>query len=474
MKRLHWLILKTFIGPLFFTFFVVVFMLIMQFLWLYIDDMVGKGLDYDIIIELIVYAIAGLVPMALPLSILLASLMTMGNFGENNELIAIKSAGISLTRFAQPLFLLVLTLTIGAILYSNYILPSANLKKGVVLYDVRHKRPDLQIKVGVFNNEIDNYRIKVASINHRTGMMYNLLIYDHQSNQGNVHVTIADSGFIRVTSDKRYMIATLYNGINYEDIPENIDSRSKGLPLFPARKTSFTEQQMMIELKGFEMKRSNIQKFNSLQALNINELLLVSDSLDKKNILRKKDLENMIYNIFSKGKINEKKPSEFNVSIEKIIGSLNISDKKMIYASAIATAKETKNTISLKDREVTIHSKIITWHKIELNKRYTLSLACMLFFLIGASLGAIIRKGGLGLPMVVSVLFFVVYYFISFVGDKLARELIWSAFMGTWFSTFILLPLGIFLSYKSVTDSEILKTDFYTHFFRKMRLKIKK
>jgi len=460
------------------TFFVVMFVLLMQFLWRYIDDLVGKGLEMDIIAELLLYASAGLVPMAIPLAILLASLMTLGNLGENNELLAMKSAGISLPRILSPLIFITIIISLSAFFFSNNVLPYTNLKITSLLYDVRQQRPELQIKPGVFNNDIEGYIIKIGERDPRTNAMRDILIYDHTAQQGNVSVTVADSGYMKITSDDQHMILTLYHGATYEEMEEKSGKRRTIERKLPSRRTIFEEQTVILELKGFGFERTNEDLFRSnFRALRLSQLKHVGDSLTQE-VERRRNVfhSNLITSTILRSPHGNRRDSLAEVTMRLDIDSLfaeaphNI--QKRIIDRALENARSAKSYAVSTQDELYHRGRFIARHWIEWHRKFSLSFACFVFFFIGAPLGAIIRKGGLGMPVVVSILFFLVYYVISLTGEKFVRELIWSPSLGMWVSSLILLPLGIFLSYKATTDSVIMNADFYIETFKKVfRLK---
>ncbi|HCX98679.1 MAG TPA: YjgP/YjgQ family permease [Bacteroidales bacterium] len=467
MKRLHRFVLKSYLGPLVMTFFIVMFILLMQFLWKYIDDLVGKGLEVDIILELLVYASAGLVPMALPLATLLAALMTLGNLGENNELLAIFSAGISLPRIMFPLIVVTILISVGGFFFSNNVLPYTNLKMSTLLWDVKQQRPDLSIKVGVFNNDIEGYSIKIADRDHQTNLMSDVIIYDHSSKEGNLVVTVADSGYMHVTADEKYMVVTLYNGYSYEEMLESAAVRRSGNRKFPSRLNKFDEQIILIELEGFGLERSNEDLFkSSFHALNLQQLSKTQDSLAReidKRLTAAKQL--LISNTIFKNPFSLTRDSmavvTYTLNADSIIATFSLDQQHGIVERALSNARSAKNSVGSTANELERQAKYMVRHTIEWHRKLSLPFACFVFFFIGAPLGAIIRKGGLGMPVVVSVLFFVVYYIISITGEKFARELLWDPSIGMWVSSFILLPLGVFLSYKATTDSVIMNSDFY-------------
>ncbi len=480
MKTLHRFVLRSYLGPLIMTFFIVMFILLMQFLWKYIDDLVGKGLEFNVILELLLYASAGLVPMALPLSTLLASLMTMGNFGEHNELLAMKSAGISLPRIMSPLIVLTILISVGGFFFSNNVLPYTNLKISSLLYDVKQQRPELQLKIGVFNSDIEGLSIKIGSKDPKTNLMRRIMIYDHRSNEGNLMVTVADSGYMRITDDSQYMIVTLFSGSTYEEISENSPNRRQTIKKYPSRNNRFEQQEMILELKGFGLQRTNEDFFkSSFHAMNLNQLARTGDSLFRDIDDRTKQAVRNMTNIsllknpncISHGSLRN---PTYILNPDSLFNSLSSDLQLKTIERAIANARQSKNYIvSVKD-DLYHRGKYAVRHIVEWHRKFTLSFACFVFFFIGAPLGAIIRKGGLGMPVVVSVLFFVVYYIISLTGEKFAREMIWEVNTGMWVSSFILLPLGVFLSYKATTDSVILNADFYILYIKKFFTFIRK
>lgn len=479
MKKLHFFVLKTYVAPLFLTFFVVVFILLMQFLWKYIDDLIGKGLELGVIAELLLYTSAGLVPLALPLAILLSSLMTFGNMGENFELTALKSAGISLQRIMSPLIVLTILMCVGAFYFSNNVLPYTNLKMRSLLYDIQQQRPEMQIREGIFYYGIDNYSIKVAGKNLRNNMMYDIKIYDHSDRRGNLKVSVADSGFMMITEDKGHLITTLYNGYNYEEM-ENRAQQSRHRT-FPHRNDRYDEQTMIIELSGFDLQRTDEELFRgNSQMMNITQLEMTSDSLRHSlSIDVSSHTETVIRSSFYKKEAHrfELQDSVLPVqrqpaNIGEVEAELIDDQKRRAIDQALVDARMTRNQIISTKTQYDYKNKLIRRYEMEWHRKFTLSFACFIFFFIGAPLGAIIRKGGIGMPAVISVIFFVIYYVIDISAQKFVKELVIPAFPGMWISSFILLPVGIFLTYKSTTDSVIMNTETYFNFIKKSTISI--
>lgn len=479
MKKVDKFLLKSFIGPLVFTFFIVLIILILQFLWMYVDELAGKGLDFKILSELLYHFSLTFVPTALPLGILLASLMTFGNMGEFSELSALKSSGIPLQRIMLPLMILIGFIAVISFFFSNNVLPYSTDKARTLLWDIRRKKPDINIQAGTFYNGVPDFSIKITTKDPATNRLENLIIYDHRERRGNYSVILADSGYMRLTKDESGLIMTLYNGYGYKEMNEkniNINTRK-----FPSEEDYFQEQSIVIPLAGFELQRSEEGLFKSSAAmLNISQLSFTIDSLakkysDKLNV-QFRDFSNMkVYVVRNQNILpaNEtvnsdtiKKKRKFDT--KELFDSLAFIDKRTVLARAIESLKQGTSILVDENDSQKNEIKVIRKYEVEWNKKLTMSFACLVFFFIGAPLGAIIRKGGLGTPAVISIFFFVVYYIISISGQKLVEENVVGTFAGMWAASYILLPIGIFLTYKATTDSVILNVETYFLFFKKI------
>lgn len=475
MKKLHIFMLKSFSGPFVATFFISMFVLVMQFLWRMIDEIVGKGLDVAVIAELLFYVSTTLVPMALPLAVLLSSIMTFGNLGENYELIALKSAGISLYRIMKPLIILIVGLTIFAFFFSNNILPVANLKFYSLLYDIRKQKPEMSFKEGIFNNDLEGYSIKIDRINKNTGMMYGMLIYNHKEGAGNYEVTKADSGMMIADVKNNLMELILYSGYSYTD--EGMKN-SNVRRTFPFRRLQFAKETVLIDLPGTDFKRSDQDGFRSLSMmLNIKQLNSSIDTIQYMVKDRKEaDVQRMLKTNYVKNKaLNANRDSVLQIEMKGVTGnvdslfrSFDADEQHRATSNALQYAREVKQRHQDDLTYYKAQNEKVIKNKLEWHRKFSLSFACFIFFFIGAPLGAIIRKGGLGMPVVVSVLLFIIYYVITMMGERSAREAVISPAVGSWVSAFILLPLGVILTYKSVTDSEMMNTDAYRAFFQKI------
>ena len=464
MKKLTLLVLRAFAGPMVITFIISLFVLLMQFLWKYIDDLVGKGIDTIIIIKLMVYVSVTLVPLALPLSLLLSSLMTFGNLAEHFEITACKSAGVSLQRIMRPLIITAFLICGSAFYFSNYILPIANLKMNALLYDVRQQKPALLIKEGIFYNGIDGYSIRVGKKERDGQTLRNIMIYDHSENRGNTKLILAESGKMAMSDDERYLLLYLNKGSSYEE-RENKPGRSSR----PLMRSEFEEELVRFDLSSFKMTRTNEQLFkDNYQMLNLRQLSFASDSLEKKI----KDKQNEFYKVLT-GMINidTGKTQTAFVPLSNntyFIKYFPADRQKMIVSTATYSVRNLKNMTDDMVQDMEIKSKSLAKHQIEWQRKFTLSFACLILFFIGAPLGAIIKKGGLGTPVVVSIIFFLIYHIISISGEKFAREGVILPWKGMWLSSIILLPIGIFLTYKATTDSGLFDKDTYTRYFNRL------
>ena len=495
MKKLHLLVIKSFIGPLILTFFFVIFILLMQFLWKYIDDLIGKGLEFNVIAEFLLYTSASLVPLALPLAVLLASLMTFGNLAENLELLASKSSGISLIRIMAPVMVISALIAVGAFFFSNHVLPYSNLKMRSLLYDIQQQRPELTIKPGVFDNTLEGYSIRIGDRDHRTSLLKDILIFDHTDQQGNVSVTVADSGYMKMSTDEKHLLLTLYNGKSYTELQKQ-KKEDRNVRSYPHRRDDFQEEEMIIEMTGFGLNRTDEKLFrNSYSMLNLSQLHHFDDSLTEDlNIildrfdhtvsksLTGKPKNVLIENVRLARPVPDSGsgvPDSGGVRIQRILvdsafAELNKLEKRRAISQAITFARTNKSITSSNVGTAEWKLARLRRYQIEIHRKYTYSLLCLIFFFIGAPLGAIIRKGGLGMPVIVSVLLFLIYYVISMIGEKFARESLVQPFAGMWISTFIMVPVSIWLTYKAANDSVILQIETYFTWFKKLNLRLRK
>ena len=471
MKRLDRFILKSFIGPFIAILLVVVFILMMQFLWLYIDELVGKGLSLKVILEFLAWGSATLLPLSLPLATLLSSMMTLGTLGENNELLAIKAAGISLQRVLVPLSIVCGIISVGAFFISNDLIPVAYNNIYQLREDISRTKEEIKIPSGTFYNGIEGYILRVEERNDETGMMHGVMVYNHTKKKGNTSLTIADSAMIKMAKGKNYLTFTLYDGTNYEET-NNKQYRHTTLQL---QKIDFHKQEMIITLENYAFQKSDSSRFNDqVKSMNLTQLLESQDSVGLKNETgKRKNIESMSrsrtlrYNAQLDTVSKTKATTPFMP--ENLGQWRRIQDEISAAEEAKKKATEIQNTLMSFSRERYYNTLILRLIDIEILKKFALSIACFIFFFIGAPLGALIRKGGLGTPAIISVLFFVAYWVIDISGVKLAKDGAVSAFSGVFISTYILLPTGLFLTWKAINDSSIFNMDSIKNGLRKLK-----
>ena len=465
MKKVHLLILKAFIRPFIVTFCIVMFVLLMLFLFKYIDDLIGKGFEWYVILELLGYQTAVQLSMALPLSMLLSSIMTFGNLGESYELVAIKASGISVRKAMTPLFILVGLFSTGSFFFSDYILPVVNLKMGSLLWDVRNQKAEFLIKPGIFNNTIPGYSIRARNKNQEGTVLYDLMIYDHGGGNPGNNVLLAKEGYMHNSADNEYMILQLRNGVRYEE------STVKGANRYDPRRQFtrfyFEESEQKFNMETFQMKRTDENLFKSLhQMLNLQQLKFytdsnqrVIDSVSNVTFAETKYYFHYFSNYYNEGK-NEKIYPLADKSI-KIDSVMHGTIKRTSVQNALGQTQQILDVLNNNRQEFKAYSDKDIRYRLEFHRKFTLAASCLLLFGIGAPLGAIIRKGGLGLPVVMAIFFFLIYHIIATVAEKAARDGNLEPLPGMWMAIFVLTPLAIFLTYKSATDSALFDIDQY-------------
>ncbi|MBE6199262.1 MAG: YjgP/YjgQ family permease [Rikenellaceae bacterium] len=477
MKTIHKLVLKAYLGPLIMTFFIVTFVLMMNFVWRFIEDLTGKGLSADVILELIFYATINMIPLGLPLAMLLAGIMTMGNMGENFELQAMKSAGMSLMRIMQPLIIVTFIISVASFFLVNNLVPYAYKRSMIILSDIKRQKQVLEFKDGLFFNGIhEDMSIRVEHQDPETGLLHNVLIYDSRSQGGNMTTTMAETGYIRLSDDKKFLLVTLYNGDNYQQT-----RNSRWYTKNSLRHDKFDVQDMAIRMEGFDFQQSDNTMVNSSQAKNIVELQHAIDSLDvtvEEAIARSYDpllRDNLFTNDIQVLQLPDSMKidkSEFtDVYLLDSLPKLTMRERNEIWKTAKTMAQNSRQSFSYDEGSAKDGLNQLYRSKNDWHKKLSLPFSVIIFFMIGAPLGAIIRKGGMGTPIVISVVFFVIYYVISLSGEKMAKEGTWSSFSGIWISSFILTPIAIYLMIKATNDSSLLDTDWYDAQFKKIKKK---
>lgn len=472
--------LKTFIPQFLMTFFICLFILMMQFLFKHINDLVGKGLTLDLLAELFFYAALTMVPLALPLAILLASLMTFGNLGEHVELTAMKASGISLTRVMKPLMVLIAAVSVGAFFFQNNVLPQTQVKMWQLLFSARQKALSLDIMEGAINSQIPGYNVYVKKKNKETDMLYKIMLYDVSTGLTYPRIVAADSGKLSMTADQKHLVLQLFNGRWYEDVKGGGNAQF-GKEMY--RRESFHDKEILIPYDATFTKIDDEGLKSQYIGKNYNELTQSIDSLNTRIDSAGSVLAGELQRIpvlgtsSSRVEMHDGKPvtvpvktfqAKSLIDVDSLFGSLANDERATIASRASMLAASAQQDVNFKSFVPLEDGKVLRRHQIELQKKFTLSLACLIFFFIGAPLGAIIRKGGLGTPIVVSVLLFIVYYMIDNTGYKMARDGHWPVWQGIWLSSVVLLPLGIFLTYKAVNDSAVFNPDTYVNFFRRL------
>ncbi len=479
--------LRSFLPLFLMTFFICLFIVLMQFLWRYIDDLVGKGLEMHVIGELFFYAALTMVPMALPLAILLASLMTFGNLGERFELTAMKASGISLMKVMRPLIVFIALVAIGAFFFQNYVLPVAQAKMWTLLYSVRQKSPELEIPEGVFYDQIPGYNFYVEEKDRESGTLFDMMIYDVSRGFENARIILADSGHLKLADDKEHLFLQLHSGEQFENLREN--SAGGNSQNQPYRRKSFKLKEILLKFDANFNRMDESGMRNQYVGKNISQLRATIDSVTLRvdsigagyaRDIKERDYMRVPYWRERVVDGNRVKMKQQPVAMEAPLDmdSLFYKEKPAMVASylsqALLKAQRVKQDYEFKSYAMDADRETIRRHGIEMQKKFTLSFACLIFFFIGAPLGAIIRKGGLGTPLVISVILFIIYYIIDNTGYKMARDGKLEVWMGMWLSSAILLPLGVFFTYKAMKDSAVFDLDAYKNVVRRLTGKLKR
>lgn len=462
VKTLYKFILRSYIGPFVMTFFIAMFVFFMMFIFTYIDDFVGKGIGAGVLSELFFYFSLTTIPMALPLAILLSSLMTFGNLGEHFELTAMKSSGLSLQRIMTPLIGTTVLLSILAFYFSNNILPYTHLKAGALLYDVRSSKPALMFKDGIFNNNLTGFSIRVGKKERDGKTLKDVLIYDHREMHGNNIVLSAKYGEMMETEDKSFLVLTLKDGVSYKEMAKD----EKDARTHPFVRDKFEERVVRFDLSEFKLSRTNEELFkNNQKMMNLSQLRYAMDSLKMKELKRIVEFPKQLKrSYYSKSLNTMDAPAAQNlkrIAKTDYFSKLTKPERLTVVEAASNIARSAKayvESVAI-DKENEVDS--IIRYDIEWHRKFTLSIACLVLFFIGAPLGAIIRKGGLGMPVVISIVFFIIFHVLSISGEKLAKEGTIPAIEGMWIATVTLLPIGIILTYKATADRGLFDIKFY-------------
>lgn len=485
-KKLDIYMLKNFLGLFFATLFICIFILLMQFVWMHVTDLVGKGLALTVLAEFFIYAVATVVPLALPLAILLASLICFGNLGERFELTAMKAAGISLFRIMAPLTVSVSILSVGAFFFSNNVLPKAQMKLWALIFSLRQKSPELSIPVGEFYGGIEGLNVYVRQKDPVDGTLFDVMIYNYTNGFENVSVTVADSARLFFTADKKYLVLRLYQGESFENMGQD-DKKATGLAKnIPYRRETFSAKQLLLDFDSDFERYDESTLEDQHVSKNVVELIQSIDSVREEAHVRSNEQSQLLIQskyfgreVKSDRQLEDSltratKQKPYMVDVDSLYATLTVGQKHHVAVLAQENISNYKNQIEYNSLLLDDSQRYVRRHEIELYRKFTLAFACLIFFFIGAPLGAIIRKGGLGAPVVISVVLFIIYYIIDNTGYKMAREAIWPCWMGMWLSSAVLLPIGIFLTYKAATDSALFNPEAWQREWTKILTSIRK
>lgn len=470
LKKLDILVIKAFVGPFIATFFITVLVLLMQFFWLWVDDFVGKGISPGVLFEFIWYQSAVLVPLALPLAILLSSIMTFGNLGESYELVAIKSAGISLLRFMQPLLFVSLLISGIAFAFSNNIIPVATLKSRTLLYDIVRANPSFDLKEGVFYDRIPGFAIKIGK-KERDSIIKDVIIYEQSNTAPQDNFIVASDGVMRATENRRFIEFVLFNGWRYEERgnPPNTEFIRLG----------FKEYTRMFDISslGLQQRTADSVNKNNARMLSMRQLTVAIDSMKKdKNTVGNRAKAEVFgpfsFRRFMDSSWNRKAPQD--IKSKNFTALIPDSIRSNVREKVLGKLGNATIQAQILMDQVLPEKKSLWSYEVEWHKKLMLSFSCLVLFLIGAPLGSIIRKGGLGSPLIFAIVFFMLFYFSSTSGEKAAREGSLSPFSGMWLSTFILLPIGVFLTYKAMRDSQLFNKEYYFRMARSIKSFLKR
>ena len=465
IKKLDKLILKSFIGPFIITFFIAFFVLMMQGLWKYLDDLVGKGLDFITIGKFLWYVSASMLTLAMPIAILISTIMTFGNLGESFELVAIKSSGISLLRFMRPLMFLAVLFCGITFMFANYVIPYANLKFVALYNDIFYKKPAFDLKEGVFFTYIPNYAIKAGKKDPDGKTIRDVLIYE-QANPLQNNTIVAETGVMTVSQDKKFLEFNLKNGYRYQENGTVYDSTNEYIRL------GFSSFKKLFDLSALQKQTTNDSVYkNNFKMLSAGQINRSLDSLYKLKDTTTARMYRTIAITLPYASIQDSSKKMVPVvqtKYNRFDSIIPDSARQQVYASALSLANTLKYNVQNSGDEIDNRKKEIQYHHIEWHRKFSLSMACFVLFFIGAPLGSIIRKGGLGMPLVVAIIFFLLFHLLNMFGEKFVKESIMPPYIGMWLAVLVLTPVGIFLTYKAMHDSQLFNKEYYNRIFKKV------
>lgn len=473
MKKINLLVVKAFVGPFIATFFISMFLFLMLFLWKWIDDLVGKGLEWHVVARLLFFSTADLIPMALPLAVLISSLMTFGNLSESYEMVALKACGVSIYRALLPAFIIILFLAVITFYVSNIVIPKANLEAKSLLWDVRNKKPAFSIKEGVFYDGIEGYKIKIGKKDPDNETIKDILIYEVKPGYSQLIIVRAESGKMKLSDDKRLLYFTLSNGTRYEELVENVGYNRT----FPATVTKFESQKITFDLGDLELKKTDKDLFKgSAVMMNINELQKAIDSARIEIKKHENTARDFLRPYYPDPKIliqNNVKDSP-QLKSDTLINNFPAENRYNILELALSTSRNLKDLVGSAANQMEEIKTDDRMYSIKWHEKFTLSTVLIILFLIAAPLGTIIRKGGLGMPLVVSILMFIVYYIINMIGIKMGREGIIPEWLGAWIASMILLPVGLFILKKASIESSLFQKDKFEKWMETFKQRFRK
>lgn len=475
MKIINRYLIKKFIGPFVITFLFALVILLMQFLWVYVDELVGKGLEIRFILKLLLYASATMVSMAAPLAVLLSSLMTFGTMGEHYELVALKASGVSISKLMIPLAFFCILIGGFSFWFTNNVSPVAWMKMKSMQYNIRHQKPALSIDEGIFYDGFDNFMIRIGKKHKDNETIEDVLIYDHSNHQGNTTMTYANKGTMSITPDGKYLLFYLYDGYFWDESKDGTNDNSD----YPLNRTHFKEQYKRFDLSSFELSENDNTFYqSSTKAMPIKQLNGRMDTIKQGIAGIADEAVRVFYNGMHNFQTIRGKEMAVEDSVSYCIDSILMEYDKgklqSIFGFANQASYGAAGNVKYTYEEVKHKNESLWSHQIEWHRKFTSSVACFLFFFIGASLGSIIRKGGIGVPLLITVVFFTIYFALSIFGEKLAKGSVVPVSFGMWLSTLLLIPLCIFLTRKATTDSVIFSIEEYTKWFNKLRKRGKK
>jgi len=473
IKKLDKFIAKQFLLLFAGTFFICLFVLMMQFLWRFIDELIGKGLSMEVLAQFFQYMGLMMVPQALPLAILLSSLITFGNLGESSELTAIKAAGISLMQSFRSLIVITVAIMAVSFYFQNNIGPNANMKLMQLLVSMKQKSPELEIPEGIFYDGLPNCNIYVQKKNIKTGKLYGIMIYRMTNSYEDAAIILADSGMIQSTAEKKHLLLSLWSGEWFENMSE---SDLGGSAAVPYRRETFVAKKVLLDFDNNFSLMDAAALSNNAAGKSLSQIRFAIDSLNAAydSIGRAfwNDTRQMCFpspRISKKDSVKQVRMAQSGkIDLDKRLQKMKIDRQQMVYSSALSSVQRETSDLDFKAMMTQNNERVIRNHELEAQNKFALALQCIIFFFIGAPLGAIIRKGGLGMPIIISVLVFIIYYILDNSAFRMSRQGSWPIWIGHWLAIAVMSPLAVFVTYKAMNDSMVFNADGWRRFFTRL------